>query len=447
MKSPAEQMLAEAVEHHKVGDLAKAVPLYNQLMNLEPFNPGVLYLMGDAAVRQGCNGLAINLLCNAISIKPTPEAFTALGCAYKAEGFTDEAVSAWTEGLKLQPGAELHNNIASVYADAGRPNLAHGHIRMALTYGEDNPNAIWNRALANLTQRNWHQGWLDHEARFDRRVQSISTRRDYGCPIWDGRPNVRLAIHGEQGIGDEIMFLSMLGEVLKLCPDTVVEVEPRLMDIVERSFMVPTYGNEKAMKAHEKPFDMAMPLGSLGMLLRQQDSDFPGTPYMVADPDRVAFWRRQYAMQGPGPYIGVAWQGGTKSTRITERTIRATDLLFTKRGTPVSLQYGEGVKAVAKECGYLFFPESVGQDMDETFAMAAACDVIVTVAQTMVHIAGSLGKPCHALVPKFSSWRYGMLDTMPWYGSVKLHRQAEHGQWGKPLADVKREIDQLCKQG
>lgn len=446
MQSPAERMLAEAVEFHKVGDLARAVPLYNQLLNLEPFNPGILYLMGDAAVRSGMNGLGINLLSNAISVKPTIEAYTALGCAYKAEGYNDEALKAWQAGLQIKPSSELHNNMASIYADAAQPTLAHQHIAAALALEPENPNALWNRALAYLTQGEWAKGWADHELRFHPRVQTISTRRDYGCPEWDGRPGVRLAVHGEQGIGDEVMFLSMLPEVLVRCPDTVIEVEPRLLDLVERNFGIPCYGTEQAMKAHEKSFDMAIPLGSLGKLLRNADSDFPGTPYLTANPERVAHWRHQYAMQGPGPYIGVAWQGGTKSTRITQRTIGAGQLAFAKKGTAISLQYGEMAEVQARGQGYLFWPESTGSDMEELFAMVAACDLIVTVPQTLVHVAGSLGVDCYVLTPLYSSWRYGMTDRMPWYGSVKLLRQRRDGDWGYPLDEARKAVDIKCRE-
>lgn len=446
MKSPAEQLLAKAVEFHKVNDLTNAVPIYNQLLSMEPFNPGVLYLMGDAAVRQGCCGLAINLLTNAISVKPTVEAFTALGCAYKAEGFTEEALNAWREGLVLGDSAELHNNIASVYADSGRPTEALGHIDAALAYDPNNPHALWNRALANLTQQNWPQGWEDHEHRFNRVIQSTSYRRDYGCPIWDGAPGLRLAIHGEQGIGDEIMFMSMLREALNRCPDAVIEVEPRLMDIVAANFDIPVYGTEKAMKAHEKPFQAAIPLGSLGRIFRQSIADFPGTQYLRADPERVVYWRRQYAMQGPGPYIGVAWQGGSKSTRIQERTIKPAELKFAKRGTAISLQYGDFSKEGAQANGYLFWPESNGRDMNEQFAMVAACDLIITTPQTLVHVAGSLGVECHVLVPRFPSWRYGIAETMPWYNSVHLHRQRQEGNWAHPLAEAKKAVDKACRE-
>lgn len=446
MKSPAEQLLAQAVEFHKVNDLAHAVPIYNQLLCMEPFNPGVLYLMGDAAVRQGCCGLAINLLTNAISIKPTVEAFTALGCAYKAEGFTDEALEAWREGLVLGESAELHNNCASVYADSGRPEEAMVHINNALSFGPDNPHALWNRALANLTAQNWAQGWEDHENRFNRGIQTESYRRDYGCPVWDGTPGLRLAVHGEQGIGDEIMFLSMLPDVLKLCPDTVVEVEPRLMDIVNENFKVPVYGNEKAMKAHEKPFEAAIPMGSLGRIFRQKTVDFPGTPYLKADPERVAYWRRQYAMQGPGPYVGVAWQGGAKSTRIQERTIKPSELAFAKKATAISLQYGDYAGDGARAAGFLFWEESSGRDMNEQFAMAAACDMVITTPQTLVHVCGALGVPCHVLVPRFPSWRYGIAETMPWYNSVHLHRQRQEGNWAHPLAEAKKAVDKAIRE-
>lgn len=446
MVSPAELLLARAVEFHKVNDLTQAVPIYNQLLNLEPFNPGVLYLMGDAAVRQGCCGLAINLLSNAISIQPTVEAFTALGCAYKAEGYSEEALRAWKQGLELKPSAELYNNVASVYADAGRPKEALEHIAKSLELMPGNVHALWNRALANLTQQAWPEGWADHDHRFNPVIQSNSTRRDYGCPEWDGRSNVRLAVHGEQGIGDEIMFLSMLPEVLRRCPDTVIEVEPRLMDIVYETFGIPVYGTEAAMKAHEKPFEMSVPLGSLGKFLRFKNEDFPGEPYLKPDPERVAYWRRQYAMQGKGPYIGVAWQGGSKSTRIHERTIRADALAFCKKGVPISLQYGEGAEADAKANGYLFWPESAGKDMNEVFAMAAACDLVVTVPQTLVHVCGSIGVECHVLVPKYPSWRYGLAEKMPWYNSVHLHRQRVENNWAHPLAEAKKAVDKAVRE-
>lgn len=447
MENVLQSLLNEAVELHRSGDFLGASGRYNQILNREPYNPGVLMLLGTAAISQGCNGLAINLLNNAIAIRPEAEMYNALGCAYRFENYYDQAIAAWEKGIALGPTAEMYNNISSIYSDHGQPELALSYIEKCLALDSTSPNAKWNRALALLTLQQWPQAWIDHEHRFNPSVQTTSTRRNLGCPVWDGKTTgLRIAVHGEQGVGDEIMFLSMLSELIAMHKEVVIEVEPRLMDLVERTFGITTYGNETAMRAWEKPFDAVVALGSLGMTFRQSDDQFPGTPYLKPDPDRVAHWRRQYQMQGKGPYIGVAWQGGSKETRILQRSMNAKALDFCKRGTAVSLQYGPHAEAEARKNGYLFYPESIGNSMDEQAAMAAACDVVVTVAQTLVHVCGAVGVPCHVLTPLHSSWRYGQTDKMPWYGCVKLHRQKKDGDWGHPLAEIKREIDQLCRE-
>lgn len=447
MDNLLQSFLDEAVELHKAGDLHGAASRYHQILNREPFNAGVLFLMGDIAVRQGTNGLAINLLSNSVSIKPQVGAFVALGCAYRAENFYDDACAAWDKAIAIEPSTEAYNNLSSVYSDHGRPEKALAYINEALKLDPNNVNAFWNRALALLTQQRWAEAWRDHEHRFDPRVQSVSTRRNLNCPLWDGKPVKRLAVHGEQGVGDEVMFLSMLRDAMDLADEVVVEVEPRLMDLVERSFGVRTYGNVEAMRAHEAPFDAIVPLGSLGMFFRTADEHFPGTPYLTPDPERVAYWRKRFCQEGgKKPIIGVAWQGGAKETRIQQRSINAKALDFCKRGTAVSLQYGPHAEQEARKNGYLFFPESTGGNLDEQAAMVAACDCIVTVAQTLVHLGGAIGVPTHVLTPLYSSWRYGQKDKMVWYNSVQLHRQRTDGDWGHPLAEVKREIDKLCRE-
>lgn len=447
MDSASQALLNRGVDLHRVGNLTEAATCYNAVLNREPYNPGILYLLGDIAVRQGCNGIGIVLLQTSVNIKPSVEAYTALGVAYRHENYYVEAEDAWREGLKLQETAELYNNIASIYSDHGQPEVALELADRSLVLAPGNPNARWNKSLALLTAQRWDEAWPHHECRFEPSVQTVSTRRNHNCPTWDGSHVGHLAVHGEQGLGDEIMFISIIKDALAFCDKMTIEVEPRLMDLVARSFPgVEVYGNEKAMRAHGGKFDAVTPLGSLGNFFRHDNSDFPGTPYLVPDPERVEYWRRQFAMQGPRPFIGVAWQGGTKETRVLQRTVSAANLSFCKRGTAVSLQYGDHAELEAVKNGYLYYPESVGKDIDELAAMIAACDAVVTVAQTVVHVAGAVGVPTHVLTPLHSSWRYGMNDTMPWYGSVKLHRQKVADDWGNPLAEVKKEIDKLCRE-
>lgn len=449
MTNILQRMVEQGVELHRAGNYKKAAEIYHQILNKEPFNPGILYLLGDIAVRQGLHGLGINLLSTSHQFKPSPEACCALGCAYKAEGMLNESNHYFHEGLKISKTAELYNNLASNLSDHGQPEFALEYCAKALALEPNNESALWNKSLALLTQQNWPEAWKLHEYRYSPQVATTSHRRDVPAPIWKGQPVARLFIHGEQGIGDEIMFLSMLNEARVMATEVVVEVEPRLIELVERSFpTVAVYGNVQAVLAHEAPFDAVCAIGSLGQLYRQKDSDFPRKPYLKADPERVEYWRRQFAMQGPRPFVGVAWQGGTIGTRIQQRSIMPANLKFAKRGTAISLQYGPDAKEQAKEQGFVFYPESVGSSMDEVAAMMSACDVIVTVAQTVAHLGGALGLNVHVLTPKGSSWRYGRRAaySMPWYGSVYLHRQETDGDWGKPLNDAKQVVDKLCRE-
>lgn len=449
MNLDANAALEIALEAHRNGRFDEAAHIYHQILNHDPSNSQILFLLGDLHVRLGNNGVAINLLSNSAAVKPIPAALNALGCACKHENFMAEAEEAWNKSVEIGPSTEVFNNLASLHADSGRPEKALGYVEKSLAIDPDNPNAHWNKALALLTAQRWREAWPEHEHRFNPEVQKTSVRRNFGVPLWDGQPTRKLAVHGEQGIGDEIMFLSMLEEAIWRCDDVVVEVEPRLMDVVERSFpKVRAYANEKAMKAHETGFTAQIALGSLGMLFRNEASDFPRAPsYLVADPDQVEYWRNRFRMAGDGPIIGVAWAGGTKTTRAYQRTLKATDLSFIgEKAVAVSLQYGQNTQKDAEAAGFKYYPELDGTNMEAVFAAASACDAIVTAAQTLVHVGGALGVPTYVLTPLYSSWRYGQGKDMPWYGHhVTLLRQHRDGDWSHPLKRAKTAVELICE--
>jgi hypothetical protein len=78
-------------------------------------------------------------------------------------------------------------------------------------------------------------------------------------------------------------------------------------------------------------------------------------------------------------------------------------------------------------------------DYDETAALATALDGIVSVCTAVVHLGGALGRPVWVLTPRVPEWRYGSLgESMSWYPSVRLVRQAESGVWA-PVVDVVRQ--------
>jgi len=86
--------------------------------------------------------------------------------------------------------------------------------------------------------------------------------------------------------------------------------------------------------------------------------------------------------------------------------------------------------------------ESRGADLHAQAALFAACDCVVTVVQTAVHIAGAVGTPAYVLTPMRPSWRYGVEGfAMPWYKSVRLFRQTFDNDWGHVIAQVTTKVE------
>jgi hypothetical protein len=112
----------------------------------------------------------------------------------------------------------------------------------------------------------------------------------------------------------------------------------------------------------------------------------------------------------------------------------------------VSLQYGEvesDLEIVRRTPGVrLTHWQNAIDDYEETAALVAALDLVVSVQTAAVHLAGALGKRAIALIPALPEWRYGASgESMIWYPSVRLLRQSAAGDWGSVLQAVPSEID------
>ena len=70
------------------------------------------------------------------------------------------------------------------------------------------------------------------------------------------------------------------------------------------------------------------------------------------------------------------------------------------------------------------------KDLDGFAAQVAAMDLIVSISNTTVHVAGALGVPAWVLLPNAPMWRWMIdRDDTPWYPLVWLFRQNKRGDW------------------
>ena len=70
------------------------------------------------------------------------------------------------------------------------------------------------------------------------------------------------------------------------------------------------------------------------------------------------------------------------------------------------------------------------KDLDGFAAQVDAMDLIVSISNTTVHVAGALGVPAWVLLPNAPMWRWMIdRDDTPWYPLVRLFRQNKRGDW------------------
>jgi hypothetical protein len=252
-----------------------------------------------------------------------------------------------------------------------------------------------------------------------------------------------LLVYGEQGLGDEIMFASCLPDVLQQDGEVIVECDPRLAPLFQRSFPSARVHGRASNEDTDwlsavEPIDVQIPIGSLPSLYRRSLSAFPARGgYLQAEPSRVAYWQERLSALGPGRKVGISWRGGTVSSRRDIRSIALAQWLpiLQQPGVEfVSLQYTDCADELADlqvQHGVTVhhWQEAI-DDYDETAALVTALDLVVSVCTSVVSLCSALGRPVWVLVPSSPGWIFMHAgDTTPWFPCASLVRQQQAGDW------------------
>jgi hypothetical protein len=197
--------------------------------------------------------------------------------------------------------------------------------------------------------------------------------------------------------------------------------------------------------------DYQAPIGGLCRWLRPNLASFPSRAgYLKADSTQVDLLRDRYRNQlGGRPLVGISWRGGTgSSVRVRSIPLAAwAPILAQPAFGFVNLQYGDcraDLEAVRRDLGVeILHDESVDplKNLDDFAAQTAAMDLVISIDNSTVHMAGALNVPIWVMLPAVPDWRW-MLDRSdsPWYPSVRLFRQALAGEWTPVIERVAEEL-------
>ena len=449
---PAEEIppqLQQAEMLRQRGEPDEAMRIANNYLNDHIGDVGAITIAALCLFDAGRIGMAQALFKQATALKPEMSGlWNNLGLCYQEGADLNEGEACFIKALNRDPDNALaYNNLAQLYVNQAQPVKALNCAEKAIALDPQLPDARYNKGLALLQQGQWKEGWQGYE--YNLGSHRARKERVYGhIPRWTGVNDLTLIAYGEQGIGDEISFASCLPDLMKH-NQVVIECDNRLAGLFARSFPCPVFGTRfDTSITWPKSFkvDASVAFGSLPKFYRNHDSDFTGEPYLIADPQRRLMYRALLDSLGSKLKVGIAWTGGLKNTGKDRRSMLLYDLLPILRqdATFISLQYRDAgeIEMIEENHGIKVhhWPYIVQtKDYDDTAALVAELDLVITVTQAVVHLAGALGKPCWVLTPKAPMWRYGLdKDTMPWYKSVKLYRQKQ--EWVHVIGQIAHDL-------
>jgi len=369
-------------------------------------------------------------------------------------GRFDEALAGYDALLALPTAIPyaVHYNRARVLEDLGRLSEAVEGFSQAIAAKPDLEDAWFDRGRCRLGLGDLAAGWPDYEHRWRAPTYLRTAAGDFVPRVKDRLdPDLSVAdlagrdvlVVGEQGVGDILMFASILPDLARTARSVRLACEPRLQGLFRQSFLAVRILDLDGLDAALAEADVVLAIGSLGRLYRNRRDDFPGLLYLAPGPAAAA---KGAASLGPGEgrlRVGLSWRGGIERTRRGARSIPLSDLrpLLDLEGCEfVSLQYGDHAAEIAAVNAGLSRPirtlpaDAIG-DFEDLAGVVAALDVVVSVQTALIHLTGALGAPCLVMVPHVPEWRYSpAFPEMPWYRSVTLLRQGPDRDW-TPVID------------
>ncbi len=457
-----------------------ATILFAHWAELEPANPEHWSNLGLCLFRQNQAEQARQVIEYALELNP--EFFAALSnlCdVYRELGQTDAQLDCAERCARLQPESALaHNNLGSALWQAGRIDEARSafehSLRLVPDYFEAQFNiarldsdsgdhasalAFYEQTLRNdaldprqrevvehhLSFEYLHagrlaEGWELYERGFSPLVPPSLARRpdrQFTVPRWDGRSlsaGQTLLLWREQGIGDELRFLSLLPLLEVGQGSVIIETDRRLVDPLQRSFpqfLVRTY-QAQADVGNSVPvadFDCHLPIGSLPRLLMRSRSIYPKLGgYLQASPWQSGRFAQRLASHEGKRLIGICWRShklsATRNRKYTNLADWATVLSLPGIAF-VNLQYGDcedELTHIEKQLGITILrwqDVDLKDDIEAVLGLMQNLDLVISPSTAVMPMAGALGVP--ALYAGQANWMLlGEREHYPWFSSVSM---------------------------
>ncbi len=367
---------------------------------------------------------------------------------YREELNYDKAISYYKKAQSINPNnAYIYNNLSKIYFDLNNHKDAKKNSFKALDMKGDDGDIQKTLSFIYLKDHEFDKAWNYFEGRLDldnflqknNYVQKLNSKL-YRSSIIKNKKKKYLVVR-EQGIGDEILYGSMYGDILDDIENVMIECDKRLLNLFRRAF--PKYSNKfvelgKITKNNERfnQIDYVIYAGSLGKFYRKDISNFYKGAFMKIDEKNYEEMKKKLFVYKKKFKIGLSWKSFNNRYAI-DKSLNLQDFknIFKLTNCDIfNLQYGdvkdEIIKFNKNAKNKLLGVDNLDlyNDFESIASLLKSLDVFVSISNSTAHLAGSLGVKTILIKPDnfalFHYWNQKSNKT-PWYNSIELVNKSD----------------------
>ena len=429
------------------GHLDEAIYYFKKALEKKCDFPQVQHNLGIAYKNKKLIKKAIQHFIKAISISPNYyDAITSLADAYRDINETDLALKNYNEALKINRDERIYTKIGVLYFELCEFDKAKKNYTLALSINPESAQANFNLSLLQLFKGSFQTGFMRFNWRW--KFENFNSR-----PLvtdknkWTFGKNENFVIWPEQGIGDQILFARFFNDLKKFKNNSSIVVDPKLNIFLEKSFPELNF----KLEVSSKNFDSHIPLGDLPGLFINDFSDLKerSGPYLKVDKKRRDNLKK--LLPKNKKICGLSWLSKNEELGLHKSISleQLKDILLIKDIAFVDLQYSD-TNQERKEFLKKYGVEIIKLDQVDNFddltgltALIDACDFVLSVSNTTVHLSGAIGKKTYLMLPKGKGklWYWSKDGQQShWYKSVKIFEQDKIGHWEPVIKTIYNEI-------
>ena len=380
-----------------------------------------------------------------------PDIFFLIGNSLFDQKKYQKALEMYSKVIDVKPdNVECLFNMALCYQYLDNFEMSLEKYRLCFEFDPNYKLALFNLSLLFLRNNDFKNGWKYYKYRWFLEKNKGNYLFDQGSELKSLKSiSGKTLIWAEQGLGDQILFSSMLNSLIKFSKKLTLSLDKRLIPLYIRSFPSIKFISSDDF-INQKDFENHLPLGSLGQYLRNSMKDFSDQPnyFLKCNKNLKDDLKKKIKISNKlvcGFSITSLNEnyGNSKSVEIDDffKNLKKLDYKF------INLDYVDNTKEILKASKKYNLDIEIAEDIDKfndidsLAALISSCDLVISISNITAHLAGALGVNTYLLVPsgKGKFWYWYDEKYSKWYPSITIKTSKEN-EWESTLQDLESEL-------